>query len=64
MTLLGLIVLLIVVGVVLWLINTHIPMASNIKMILNVVVVVVVIAWLMQASGLTGTLSRPIPTIK
>ena len=42
------------VGVVLWLINRYIPMASSIKTILNVVVVVCVGVWVLQAAGLLG----------
>jgi hypothetical protein len=57
MPLLNLIVVLVVVGVVLYLINTYIPMASSIKSILNVVVVVVVCIWLLQATGLWGSVS-------
>lgn len=45
---------LIVVGVGLWLINTYIPMASSIKTILNVVVVVAVAIWVLQAVGMWG----------
>lgn len=52
MPLLNLIVPLVVVGVVLWLINQYIPMASSIKRILNVVVVVIVAVWVLQAMGL------------
>ena len=52
MPLINLIVPLIVVGVVLWLINRYIPMASSIKTILNVVVVVMVAVWVLQAVGL------------
>jgi len=54
MPLLNVVVLLIVVGVGLYLINRYIPMASSIKSILNVVVVVVVCVWLLQAVGLWG----------
>ena len=54
MPLLNIVVLLIVVGVGLYLINRYIPMASSIKSILNVVVVVVVCIWLLQAVGLWG----------
>jgi hypothetical protein len=54
MPLLNIVVLLIVVGVGLYLINRYIPMASSIKSILNVVVVVVVCIWLLQAAGLWG----------
>jgi hypothetical protein len=43
---------LIVVGMALWLINTYIPMAGSIKAILNVVIVMVVCIWLLQAFGL------------
>ena len=42
------VLILIIVGVVLWLINSFIPMASSIKSILNIVVVVVVIMWLLK----------------
>jgi hypothetical protein len=52
MPLIDLIVPLIVVGVVLWLINNYIPMASSIKRIVNVVVVVIVAVWVLQAVGL------------
>lgn len=57
MPLLSLIVPLIVVGLVLWLINRYIPMASSIKTILNVVVVVIVGVWVLQAMGLWGQMS-------
>jgi hypothetical protein len=57
MPLLNLVVMLIVVGVGLYLINRYIPMASSIKTILNVVVVVVVCVWLLQAVGLWGRMS-------
>jgi cobalamin synthase len=52
MPLLNIVVALIVVGVLLYLINRYIPMASSIKSILNVVIVVVVVVWLLQAFGL------------
>jgi hypothetical protein len=52
MSLITVVLVLVVVGVVLWLINTYIPMQSTIKKILNVVVVIVVILWLLSAFGL------------
>ena len=58
MPLLNLVVALIVVGVVLHLINRYVPMASSIKSILNVVVIVVVCVWLLQATGLWGSISH------
>jgi hypothetical protein len=57
MPLLNIVVMLIVVGVGLYLINRFIPMASSIKSILNVVVVVVVSVWLLKVFGLWGGLS-------
>ena len=57
MPLLSLVIALIVVGVLLYLINTYIPMASSIKTILNVVVVVAVCVWVLQATGVWGGLS-------
>ena len=49
---------LIIVGVVLWLINRFIPMASSIKAILNAVVVIGVIVWLLNVFGFLSSLSR------
>ena len=47
---------LIVVGVLLWLVNTYIPMDGKIKSILNAVVVIAVVIYLLQIFGLLGTL--------
>jgi len=46
------VVVLIVVGVLLWLVNTYIPMASPIKSLLNAVVVIALIVWVLKAFGL------------
>jgi hypothetical protein len=54
MPLLSIVVTLIVVGVLLWLVNTMIPMDGKIKQILNVVVVIVVCLWLLQTFGVFG----------
>jgi hypothetical protein len=48
---------LVAVGVVLWVINSYIPMQSTIKKILNVVVIIAVIIWLLNVFGLMGDLS-------
>lgn len=50
----SLVITLIVVGVLLWLVNTYIPMDGKIKQILNVVVVICVVAWLLSAFGVLG----------
>ena len=54
MPLLTLAVTLIVVGVLLWLVNTYIPMDGKIKKILNAVVVICVVLWLLYAFGILG----------
>ena len=56
MPLINVVVTLIVVGVLLWLVNTYIPMDGKIKNILNIVVVIIVVLWLLQAFGLLGSL--------
>ena len=52
MSLISVVVTLIVIGVLLWLVNTYIPMDGKIKKILNVVVVICVIVWLLYAFGI------------
>ena len=52
MPLVQVLIALIVVGFVLWLINTFIPMAGSIKSLLNVVVIIVVVGWLLNIFGL------------
>jgi hypothetical protein len=58
MPLLTVVIALVVVGVVLWLINTYIPMASGIKNLLNVVVVIAAAVWVLQAFGLWGRVTH------
>jgi len=57
MPLLNLVITLIVVGVLLWLVNTYIPMDRKIKSILNIVVVIAVILWILNGTGVLGGLS-------
>lgn len=64
MSLVTVILTLVVIGLVLWLINTYIPMQSTIKTILNVVVVVVVILWLLHGFGVISGGSVSMPTVK
>ncbi len=57
MSLISVVVTLIVIGVVLWLVNTYVPMDAKIKSILNVVVLIVVAIWLLQSFGVLGRVS-------
>lgn len=58
MSLVSLVVVLIIVGVVLYLINTYIPMAQPVKTVLNVVVVLVLCLWLLSIFGIDATIPR------
>jgi hypothetical protein len=62
MTILGLVVVLVVVGLLLWAITTAIPMEPTIKRIVVVLVVVCVCLWLLEQFGLIGPwhLNRPL----
>jgi hypothetical protein len=57
MPLITLVGVLIVVGVLLWLVNTYIPMDGKIKSILNAVVVICVVVWLLNVFGVLDHLS-------
>jgi len=57
MPLIQLVVILVVFGVLLWAINTYIPMDATIKKILNVVVILVVILFILSAFGILGSMS-------
>ena len=58
MPLVQILIALIVVGVLLWLVNSFIPMAGSIKSILNAVVVICVVVWLLNVFGLFHSFSR------
>jgi type IV secretory pathway TrbL component len=57
MSLIHLIIVLVVIGVLLWAINSYIPMQGTIKKILNAVVVIGVVIWLLSAFGVIGNIS-------
>jgi len=57
MSLINLIITLVVVGVLLWLVNSYIPMEARIKKILNVVVIIAVVLWLLSVFGVISAFS-------
>lgn len=62
MSLLTIILTLIVIGVLLWAVNSFIPMDGKIKQILNVIVVIAVILWLLYGFGIidsSGDIDMP-----
>lgn len=51
-TLLTIVVVLILLGVALWLVETYIPMAQPFRVVIRVVVVLCLIVWLLSVFGL------------
>ncbi len=64
MTLIDIVLILIVVGLSLWLVDTYIPMAGGIKSLLNVVVFVVLLIWILQVFGLVGSIPVRVPPLR
>jgi hypothetical protein len=65
MSLLSVVLVLIVVGILLWLLNTYGTMIDGkIKQIINIVVVIAVIIWLLQLSGILGSVDVPFPRVR
>ena len=56
MPLVNVVLILIVIGVLLWLINSYIPMDRKIKSVLNIVVVIAVVLWLLKVFHLLDSL--------
>lgn len=56
MSFLSIVVVIVVVGVLLWAVNSFIPMDSKIRSILNVVVVIALVLWLLRAFGVLDSL--------
>ena len=53
-----LVLMLIVIGVFLWAVNTYVPMANSIRAILNIVVFVATCIYVLQAFGLWASVVR------
>jgi hypothetical protein len=58
MPLLQILMVLVVVGVLLWVVNSFIPMQGTIKSLLNAVVVIATVLWLLNIFGVFHSLSR------
>lgn len=52
MDIIHILVVLVIVGVVLWLVQTYIPMAAPIKTVITVVVVLLLCLWLLSLFGI------------
>jgi hypothetical protein len=58
MPIMTVIIVLIVAGVLLWLVNTYIPMQRTIKNILNAVIVIILVIWLLKVFGILSSLQH------
>jgi len=58
MPLMTVILTLVVIGVLLWLVNTYIPMDAKIKQILNIVAVIATVVWVVNVFGVFGNLGN------
>lgn len=54
MNLISLIIIIVIMGLVLWIINTQMPMPPLFKTVVNVLVALFVIVWLLQLAGFSG----------
>jgi len=58
MPLLSILIVLIVIGFLLWLVNSLIPMQYTIKSVLNAVIVICTVVWVLNVFGAFHYLSR------
>lgn len=64
MPIISLLIMLVVIGVILWLVNTYIPMDQKIKSILNVVVIICVVLWLLNVFGIFSANLGNVPRVR
>lgn len=60
MSLIHLLIILVIIGVIMWAVNTQIPLTPGWRKLINAVVMIVVILWLLTVFGLLG----PLDTIR
>jgi hypothetical protein len=58
MSILGIIAVIVIVGLLLWVVNSYIPMDATVKKILNVVVIILLIVFLLRAFGVWGEIAN------
>lgn len=58
MPILTILIVIVVAGVILWLVNSYIPMQRTIKNILNAVVVIILVIWLLNVFGVLESLKN------
>lgn len=58
MPVISLIIIIALIGVLMWAVNKYVPMAPNIKTLLNIVVVVVLVFWVLSLFGILPDLNQ------
>ncbi len=58
MNIISLVIVLVVLGLCLYLVETYIPMSPPIKTVLRVVVILFLVIWLLQMTGFVGPVLR------
>ncbi|MCA1760263.1 MAG: hypothetical protein LC658_10890 [Bacteroidales bacterium] len=58
MPILTVLLVILVAGVILWLVNSFIPMQRTIKTILNAVVIIILVIWLLKVFGVLDSLQN------
>ena len=58
MSLITLVLVLVIIGVALYLIETYVPMSPPIKLVIRVVVVIALVLWLLQVFGVDLVVPR------
>lgn len=62
MPLISVVITLLIVGVLLWLFETYIPLNAQIKKIIQVIILIAVVLWLLQLAGVLATVGTiPFP---
>lgn len=64
MSIVGLIVVLAVVGFLLWLVNTYVPMDNKVKTIINVIILFALVLWLLQVFGVLSSVGSVGPVLR
>lgn len=59
MSILTIIIVIVLVGLLLWFVETYVPMAPPVKRILEGVVILILILWLLQSFGILGSIGIP-----
>lgn len=64
MTVIGLVILIVVIGLVAWIVNSYIPIPQPFKTLINVVLIIVAVLVTLSAFGILGSLNTSVPRLR